>query len=212
MSYQLMKIEGENSNGRRHIKIKPGSEITMDQINQAIDAKVNELVNQRMNGIIDNRIRQNNLIWSDTLPNGAVNPIGPHGFIFGQKWYQIGDRNKNGYGSSDVNQLSLSYGFRDAINNIHDDHLAKVGILHVTDGVGRDNRIRLSTGSRKYIVEENFPIFFKYLKRINFPFANIDGKQAYVLYYSTREHDRDTGTTITDYPARDFYIYVGDAR
>lgn len=191
------------------LKENPG--VSLDQVNQAIDSKIDNLIKNRLADILDEKIKNTNKTWSDILPNGAVNPIGPHGFIFGQKWYPVRN-NRIDYGSSDANQLSLSYGFRDAINNVHDDYLAKIGILHVTNGGYHDPRIRDWGSSRQYIVEENFPIFFRYLKRINFPFANIDGRQAYILYYSTRKHDRDTGTTITDYPTRDFYIYVGDAR
>ena len=89
MSYQLMKIEGENQNGRRHIKIKPGSEITMGQVNQAIDGKVNDLVNQRLNGIIDGRIQYDKTAYKENMPNGLVNPFGPHGFPYGSTEWPI---------------------------------------------------------------------------------------------------------------------------
>lgn len=89
MSYQLMKIEGENQSGRRHIKIKPGSEITMGQVNQAVDGKINDLMNQRLNGIIDGRIQHDKTAYKENMPNGLVNPFGPHGFPYGSTEWPI---------------------------------------------------------------------------------------------------------------------------
>ena len=63
---------------------------------------------------------------------------------------------------------------------------------------------------RKYIIEEDFPIFFNYLKRINYPFEWINNKRSYILFTSNRDYDSERSTIYT--PAKDFYIYVGDAR
>ena len=191
--------------------LKQNQGMSSEQVNQIIDTKINELVNQRMNGIIDNRIRQNNLIWSDTLPNGAVTPIGPHGFIFGQKWFPA-IVSWDGKSNNRINQLSISYASNHDVKNRHDDSLAKIGILHVTDNsYNRDSRIKSGYGDQKYIIEDDFPIFFSYLKRINYPFEWINNKRSYVLYI--RDSDRDHDTRSTSYtPTNDFYIYVGDAR
>ena len=211
MSRQAMKVDGENNSGRRHVWIKPGSEITLNDINRAIDAKVNELVNQRLNGIIDGRIQHSKTVYRDTLPNGAPNPIGPHGFILGQKWYPA-FVNYDGNSRNSINQLSLVYRPNNDVINKHDDNLAKVGILHITNSnYSRDNRIKIDYQDRKYIIEEDFPIFFSYLKRINYPFEWINNKRSYTLFSSNRDYDNDGRSTVYT-PAKDFYIYVGDAR
>ena len=83
MAEQTLKVVGSKENNRYHIKIKPGSEITMGQVNQAVDGKINDLVNQRLNGIIDGRVQYDKTAYRENLPNGLVNPFGPHGFPYG---------------------------------------------------------------------------------------------------------------------------------
>ena len=89
MSRQAMKVDGENSNGHRHVWIKPGSEITLNDVNRTVDAKINDLVNQRLNGIIDGRIQHDKTAYKENLPNGLVSPFGPHGFPYGSTEWPI---------------------------------------------------------------------------------------------------------------------------
>lgn len=171
--------------------LKQNQGMSSEQVNQAIDAKVNELVNQRLNGIIDGRIQHSKTVYRDTLPNGAPNPIGPHGFILGQKWYPA-FVNYDGNSRNSINQLSMVYHPNNDVMNKHDDNLAKVGILHITNSsYSRDNRIKIDYIDREYIIEEDFPIFFSYLKRINYPFEWINNKRSYILFYSNRDYDND---------------------
>nr|DAU01666.1 MAG TPA: hypothetical protein [Caudoviricetes sp.] len=45
MSYQLMKIEGENNNGHRHVWIKPSNDNIEAIVNRIIEQKKTEIIN-----------------------------------------------------------------------------------------------------------------------------------------------------------------------
>ena len=168
--------------------LKQNQGMSSEQVNQAIDTKINELVNQRLSSILDEKMKQANTTWKETLPDGSVNPIGPHGFIFGQKWMFKG-------------AAPLDLWYFDANNDMIDLHyahayqLAKIGIIF--GGDNRLVRVKENFETNYYLTEDKFPIFFKYLKNIEYPFFNVKGKKAYRFRQSSK-------------PDASIAMYVGD--
>ena len=168
--------------------MKQNQGMSSDEVNRAIDAKINELVSNRLSSILDEKMKQSTTTWKDTLPDGSVNPIGPHGFIFGQKWmFKDAVPLAMWYFEANNNMIDVSYA--------HMYQLAKIGIIF--EGDNRLVRVKESFVMNYYLTEDKFPIFFKYLKSIDYPFFNVKGKKAYRFRSGSK-------------PEASIAIYVGD--
>lgn len=168
--------------------LKQNQGMSSDQVNQAIDAKINELVNKRLSSILDEKMKQSSTTWKETLPDGSINPIGPHGFIFGQKWmFKDTVPLSLWYFEANNNMIDLSYA--------HMYQLAKIGIIF--EGDNRIVRVKENFSTNYYLTEDKFPIFFKYLKGVEYPFFNVKGKKAYRFRSSSK-------------PEAAVAMYVGD--
>ena len=162
--------------------IKQNQGVSIDQVNSAIDIK------------IDEKMKQTSTTWRDTLPDGSVNPIGPHGFIFGQKWLFKG-----------ADPLSLwHFGANNDMIDLHYAHYyqrAKIGIIS-----GGDNRlvkVKENFETNYYLTEDKFPIFFKYLKGVEYPFFNVKGKKAYLFLKSSKPDANASAMYVGDVGTRE---------
>ena len=168
--------------------MKQNQGMSADEVNRAIDAKINELVSNRLSSILDEKMKQSTTTWKDTLPDGSVNPIGPHGFIFGQKWmFKDAVPLALWYFEANNNMIDVSYA--------HMYQLAKIGIIF--EGDNRLVRVKESFVMNYYLTEDKFPIFFKYLKSIDYPFFIVKGKKAYRFRSGSK-------------PEASIAMYVGD--
>ena len=53
--------------------MKQNQGMSSDEVNRAIDAKINELVSNRLSSILDEKMKQSTTTWKDTLRDGSVN-------------------------------------------------------------------------------------------------------------------------------------------